>query len=396
MDNTNFKDNDSILVFEYYTASGTNDPMIISEAIALINSLLDDLKDFNVYCLLSKNFEYIGKNHKPLKSIIIEEDLQSWLSNNVANFNSCMFISSEEDMVLHELTNIIEKNNVKLYGSNTFATLLCSDKFETYNHIKHSGNYVESVVEQSENHVEVGIREHNQSESGIKQPKTLKFNIDEKFQWKIAIENIIDFFNLDEMELLKDGSNEDFKLIAKPVYGVDCQDTKIISNIYELKNLENIFPIGSSILIQEFIEGDIVSVSLISDGEIAIPISLNKQNILLNNENFTYLGGELPYEHPLKEKAFKIAKKSIESISGIKGFVGVDLILNEDVYFLEINSRFTTPYVGIKKIANFNIGESIIKMIDKKIAIDSIENNIGFNNKVKFIKNGNDLDIKIM
>jgi len=388
MNKTVLKEKDSILVFEYYTASGVDDPMIISEAVALIDSLLDDLKDFNAYFLLSKKFEYIAKNHKNLKSIITEEDLQKWLENNIANFNSCIFISSEEDMVLHKLTDIIEKNNVKLYTSNTLATLLCSDKFKTYNHLN-------------------GI---------VKQPKTLKFTIDEKFQWEIAMERIIDFFELGEYKLKIDKLKGDklnadqfkgdklkgdtgfkpFKLIVKPVYGVDCQDTKVISDFTEFKNLKNVFSIGSSILIQEFIEGDVLSVSLISDGKKAIPISLNKQNILLDNENFSYLGGEIPFDHPLKEKAFEIAKKSIESIEGIKGFVGVDLIINEDVYFIEINSRFTTPYVGLQKIANFNIGKSIIEIIDKKIAIDSLENNIKFNNKVKFIKNGDNLEIEVI
>lgn len=371
MSKSSFKETDSILVFEYYTASGINDPEIISEAVAMLDSLLDDLKDFNVYLLISKKFEYIVKKHEHLVVIVIEENLQKWLSKNVANFNSCMFISSEENMILHELTDLIEKNNVKLYGSNTFATFLCSDKFETYEHINNT----------------------------IKQPKTLKFVIDEEFQWEIAIEKIKNFFNLANSKLFNNYNynlNGGFKLIAKPVFGVDCQDTKIISSISDLENLKNVFQIDSSILIQEFIEGDVVSVTLLSDGVIAIPISLNKQNIVLNNRDYSYLGGELPYEHPLKEKAFEVAKKSIESIDGIKGFVGVDLILNEDVYFLEINSRFTTPYVGIKKISNFNIGKSIIKMIDKKINISSIENNIKFNNKVKFIKNGNDLEIEII
>ena len=38
---------DSILLFEYFTASGEKDKCIISEAEALIFSLLDDLKDYN-------------------------------------------------------------------------------------------------------------------------------------------------------------------------------------------------------------------------------------------------------------------------------------------------------------------------------------------------------------
>jgi predicted ATP-grasp superfamily ATP-dependent carboligase len=200
MNNADLREENSILVFEYYTASGVDDPKIISEAVAMLDSLLDDLKDLNVYVLISKKFEFIVNNHKHSKPILINENLQKWLSNNVRNFNSCMFISSEEDMVLHEFTDLIEKNNVKLYTPNTFATLLSSDKFKTYNHF----------------------------DGMIKQPKTLKFTIDEGFQWEIAIEQIIDFFNLGDSKLFSygsndtsDGTNETFKLIVKPVYGVD-------------------------------------------------------------------------------------------------------------------------------------------------------------------------------
>ena len=37
----------SVLVFEYYTASGKNDPTIISEAKCLIDSLLNELSSFS-------------------------------------------------------------------------------------------------------------------------------------------------------------------------------------------------------------------------------------------------------------------------------------------------------------------------------------------------------------
>ena len=42
------QENDSILVFEYFTASGEKDKCIISEAEALVFALLDDLADFNI------------------------------------------------------------------------------------------------------------------------------------------------------------------------------------------------------------------------------------------------------------------------------------------------------------------------------------------------------------
>ena len=161
------------------------------------------------------------------------------------------------------------------------------------------------------------------------------------------------------------------KLIIKPVMGVDCEDIVVIENIEDLTlDLDKIFNPGSRILIQEFIEGTDVSVSLLSDGKKAIPISLNELYVRLENDKGTYLGGKLPYDTKYKDEIYEIAVKAVESVDGLRGFVGVDLIINADekdiysVYLLEINSRFTTPYVGLKKIANINIGKTIIELID--------------------------------
>ena len=50
-------ENDSILVFEYFTASGEKDKCIISEAEELIFALLDDLKEYNVDLVINESYE---------------------------------------------------------------------------------------------------------------------------------------------------------------------------------------------------------------------------------------------------------------------------------------------------------------------------------------------------
>ena len=189
------------------------------------------------------------------------------------------------------------------------------------------------------------------------------------------------------------------KLIIKPLVGVDCEDIVIIEDIKDLSyDLEQIFPPGSRIIVQEYIEGTDISVSLISDGKKAIPISLNQQFVELKNNKGTYEGGKLPYESKYEQEAFEIATKAVEAIDGIKGFVGVDLLINADekdiysVYLLEINSRFTTPYVGLSKVANFNIGKSIIELIDGKITLDDID--VSLDGEVEFKKSGDLLEIR--
>ena len=78
--------------------------------------------------------------------------------------------------------------------------------------------------------------------------------------------------------------------------------------------------------------------------------------------------------------------------------MGVDLIINADekdvysVYLLEINSRFTTPFVGLRKVSNFNICKTIVDLIDEKIVIDDLD--VSLDGEVEFIKSGNDLEIR--
>ena len=112
---------------------------------------------------------------------------------------------------------------------------------------------------------------------------------------------------------------------------MDCENIKIINGIDDLDySLEKIFLPGSRVIVQEFIEGTDISVSLLCDGSTAIPISLNKQIIDLTGDKGTYLGGQIPFESKFKDLAFKTAIKAVESIDGLKGFVGVDLVISND------------------------------------------------------------------
>ena len=106
----------------------------------------------------------------------------------------------------------------------------------------------------------------------------------------------------------------------------------------------------------------------------------------------------MPFESKYGDEAFEIAAKAVEAIDGMKGFVGVDLIINADekdiysVYLLEINSRFTTPYVGLKEVADFNIGKSIIDIIDEKMDISDLD--ISLDGEVEFKKSGDNLIVR--
>ena len=379
---------DSILVFEYFTSAGVEDLSIVSEAVELIRSLVSDIKDEDIYVLLAKQFKDIFDDFDfDVKTIIIDEKLEDWLEREDYVFDRAMFIAAEGDMNLYNLTKLLELKDIKVYGSDHYAVNLTSDKFETFDYLKNR----------------------------VKQPMTYNILINPKTYWKRAIQIFFDRINGDYGDGIDDGTvpimqkpkdipvldNSDRdkvkknKLIAKPRFGVDCDDLKVISSKLDIDELENIYPTGSRFIVQEYIPGDVCSVSLLCDGKEALLISLNKQIVEIDENGGEYLGGYVPYDHPLKDKAFELAKRACEFIPGLKGFVGVDLILADDVYLIEINSRFTTSYVGLQKVSNINIGQTIIDLIDKKISIGDI-GEIEFSDKASFSKDENGmLNIKI-
>ena len=358
------KENDSILVFEYFTASGEKDKSIISEAEALIFDLVNDLKDYSIDLVINKSYENSLKDYENVNAILIDGDIIPWLEENASNFNKAIFIAAENNNNLYNITKILEENNVKTYTSSAEACLKSSDKYQTYEELFNI----------------------------VPQPRSFRFKIDPKGYWKRAIENLHEKWQAED-------PLTPLKLIIKPLIGVDCENIILIENIEDLTlDLDKIFVPGSRIIVQEYIEGEDVSVSLISDGKKAVPISLNKQFVELTGDDGTYVGGKLPYENKYKDEAFEIATKAVEAIDGLKGFVGVDLLINADekdiysVYFLEINSRFTTPYVGLTEIANFNIGKTIIELIDGETSIDELD--ISLDGEVEFKKSGDSLEIR--
>jgi tyramine---L-glutamate ligase len=167
------------------------------------------------------------------------------------------------------------------------------------------------------------------------------------------------------------GDKLGFPAVIKPANGAGCGGLSLAQN--EKQIAEAIGKVkqetaSTNVIAQEFIEGIPVSVSILSTGAEALPVSLNLQDITLATpcEDSTYNGGLVPFEHPLRDEAFSAAKRLVESFGYLRGYVGVDMVLTKDKAFvIEINSRLTTSYVGLRKVTYFNLAEAIIKAVVK-------------------------------
>ena len=86
---------------------------------------------------------------------------------------------------------------------------------------------------------------------------------------------------------------------------------------------------------------------------------------LSDDGRFHYLGGSVPLRPDLSERAVAIAKRAIETVRDLQGYVGVDVVLGQAEdgsgdAVIEINPRPTTSYVGLRALAAGSLAEALL------------------------------------
>lgn len=116
-------------------------------------------------------------------------------------------------------------------------------------------------------------------------------------------------------------------------------------------------------IVQEWIDGQPASVACVigPGGTVALPPAF--QTITAEN-TLAYQGGQVPIPADLARRAERLARAALGVVPGLWGYVGVDLILGSDPsgtrdYALEINPRFTTSYVGLRRLCVGNLAEHL-------------------------------------
>jgi predicted ATP-grasp superfamily ATP-dependent carboligase len=141
-------------------------------------------------------------------------------------------------------------------------------------------------------------------------------------------------------------------------------------------------------IVQKLLRGKAASVCVFSTGVKALSVTLNKQLVTLASptKKSRYHGGVVPFNHQLERQALRIAEVAVEAIKGLKGYVGVDMILTEEnPIIIEINPRLTVSYIGLSRAMNFNPAEAIVDSIIKgKLPKNVHKKRFVYFSKVKF------------
>lgn len=113
-------------------------------------------------------------------------------------------------------------------------------------------------------------------------------------------------------------------------------------------------------LLQEWVPGVPASVSLIGNGRRALPLTLNRQ-FIEGGATLSYRGGLVPYHHWQRDAAFMQATKACASIPGLRGYVGVDVILSPSgPVVVEVNPRWTTSCVALERLLQGRLARIIL------------------------------------
>jgi tyramine---L-glutamate ligase len=121
---------------------------------------------------------------------------------------------------------------------------------------------------------------------------------------------------------------------------------------------------GGPLVMQAYVRGEAASVSLLADGRRAVPLAVNAQ-LVTASAGFSYRGGATPFDHPMADAAAATASRTCAGIPGLRGYVGVDLVLTRSgPVVIEVNPRLTMSYLGLRAVLDENVAALALAACD--------------------------------
>jgi hypothetical protein len=322
-----------ILIYEYFFGGGWSGsvfpPGYLDEGTAMLRAAVEDFKSWGRAKIITTRDirlpEIAVAAHKIVP--VTRGNHDTILKRLAGECTAALIIAPENNGILAGLSQTMKNHGLILLGSSPCAINTASDKWECFKRF---------------------------SRAGLATPKTL------------CVSNITAPKAVKELGL---------PLVVKPSDGADCDGVMMVRNeaclakIFNERNhigLKKFY--GTNMLVQPYIEGIPISVSLMVGQNKSRVLSLNRQFINID-QKFTYQGGKVPFSCDNKEAAMVLAQKAAKLIPGLNGYVGVDMIMDRGVpWLVEINPRLTTSYIGLRKAADINLARAIWEnTLEKKL-----------------------------
>jgi predicted ATP-grasp superfamily ATP-dependent carboligase len=151
-----------------------------------------------------------------------------------------------------------------------------------------------------------------------------------------------------------------FPVVVKPARGAGCEGVGLARRERELGFALRIARRAAAtepLVVQRFVPGAAASVSLLVARGRATVLAVNAQSVSASR-TFSYRGGVTPFEHPLAARARAVARRACRSLPGLKGYVGIDMVLSGgEAWVIEVNPRLTTAYLGVRRTLPVNVAQ---------------------------------------
>ena len=309
-----------LLIFEFITGGGFSQQelpkSLLNEGRLMLDALIADLiciESLDLTLLLDWRCQHIVFPDK-INIIWVSktQNIDDLLPNLIDDVDLVWPIAPEIDQALTKISIWVESKGKRLVNSSSKAVEICSDKLLTIQTLHNNGL-----------------------------PVVTSTQLD-RFVKTMAGEWVI-----------------------KPKDGAGCLDSYFITNQHEFDRALSLISQPENYIIQPYRQGESLSLScLFKDGKAEL-ICCNRQQVSINKGVFELKACEVNISTNQLERYQKLIDKAAQSISGLWGYVGIDLIQpdNSDPLILEINPRLTTSYVGIYPATGINIGRAVIDML---------------------------------
>jgi predicted ATP-grasp superfamily ATP-dependent carboligase len=151
--------------------------------------------------------------------------------------------------------------------------------------------------------------------------------------------------------------------VVKPDDGAGCSDTHIFSS--DLAAREWIGNrTGGEYVLQPYVYGRPCSLSLLCGNDEMFLLGCNDQRVAVSDNQFHYMGTTVNSIDDDKGEFKRLARRVIDAIPGLWGYVGIDLIITDQgPVVLEVNPRMTMSHAGLHASIGANPAAMLLDML---------------------------------
>jgi len=313
-----------LFIYEHITSGALSNEVLPAslerEGNMMLHAIIDDfiqLDDIELIILRDHRLEAINIINPAIECTFVDNEhaFQQAYQQAIKLADYILPIAPETDNILCDIQNFIQAEGKQLLGCQPTATAISTDKYLCYQ----------------------SLNSHS-----IPTPKTLLAS-----EWSLS----------------RFGPTHGY--VLKPRDGAGSLDTQFFPDKSALENCLNNSQVDlSQFVIQPYIAGTPISLSILCNETSATVLAINNQHISLQDNAFSFLGCTVNGADLSAEQATSISQTIHSAIDGLWGFIGIDAIVSEDnIVIIDINPRLTTSYIGLHESLQTNPAQLLLSMM---------------------------------